>query len=413
MTGGAVQSVHPAISMIQILRSGRLAAVVLGLSVLAACGDAQDTAGAPAGAPPEVGVVTLRTQPVSLTNDLPGRTAPYRVAEVRPQVNGIVLKRLFAEGGEVKAGEQLYQIDPALYQAEYDARKAALARAQAQARTAALLVKRYEPLVQTRAVSRQTYDDAVAARDQALADVQAAKAAQDTARINLVYTKVLSPIEGRIGRSAVTEGALVTAGQAAALATVQQVDPMYVDVTQSANQLLELQRALASGRLQAVGQDQAAVSLTLPDGTEYEHRGRLQFSEITVDPGTGAVTLRAVFPNPERYLLPGMFVHARLSQAVDKDALLVPQLGVTRSPNGDALVLVVDSQGKVEQRVVRTGRAVGSQWLVTDGLAAGDRVIVRGVQMAKPGMEVKAVEVPAGEFQPSGPAGQAAPAAAD
>jgi len=399
--------------MIEILRSGRYAAVALAIAALVACGDAKNPA-AGASAPPEVGVVTLRTQTVSLTSDLPGRTSPYRVAEVRPQVNGVVLKRLFTEGGEVKAGEQLYQIDPALYQAEYDARKAALARAQAQARTAALLVKRYEPLVETRAVSRQTYDDAVASRDQALADVQSAKAAQDTARINLVYTRVLSPIAGRIGRSSVTEGALVTAAQAAALATVQQIDPMYVDVTQSANQLLELQRSLASGRLQAAGRDQAAVTLTLPDGSRYEHSGMLQFSEITVDPGTGAVTLRAVFPNPDHLLLPGMFVHASLSQAVDKDALLVPQQGVTRTPSGQATALVVDGQGKVEQRIIETSRAIGTQWLVTGGLKAGDRVIVRGVQMVKPGAQVKAEEV-APEVSPAGtaaPAGETAPAPA-
>jgi len=391
--------------MIDTLRLGRCVAVALAAAALAACGDASNPTAAPA-AVPEVGVVTLQTQAVSLTSELPGRTSPYRVAEVRPQVNGVILKRLFTEGGEVKAGEQLYQIDPALYQAEYDARKAALARAQAQARTAALLVKRYEPLVQTRAVSRQTYDDAVAARDQALADVQAAKAAQETARINLVYTRVLAPIGGRVGRSSVTEGALVTAAQPAALATVQQIDPMYVDVTQSANQLLELQRALASGRLQAAGPDQAAVTLTLPDGSRYEHAGTLQFSEITVDPGTGAVTLRAVFPNPDHFLLPGMFVHARLSQAVDKAALLVPQQGVTRTPGGQAMALVVDGQGKVEQRIIQAERAIGNQWLVTDGLEAGERVIVRGVQLAKPGSQVNAVEVTLDGSPPAAPAGQ-------
>ena len=293
-----------------------------------------------------------------LTTELPGRTSPFRVAEVRPQVNGIVQKRLYTEGGDVKAGQQLYQIDPALYQATLDSQKAALARAQAQQKTAALLVERYKPLVATRAVSQQTYDNAVASRDQAAADVLSAKAALDTARINLVYTKVLSPIDGIIGRSSMTEGALVTANQAAALAAVQQIDPMYVDVTQSSVQLLRLQEALASGQLtRADGEQSAVVTLTLEDGTQYKQQGKLQFSEVTVDPGTGSVTLRAVFPNPDRRLLPGMFVRARLVDGVASQGLLVPQRGVTRNQRGEPTAMVVNAENKVELRTLKTDRA--------------------------------------------------------
>ncbi|SAI71350.1 acriflavine resistance protein a [Bordetella ansorpii] len=367
-----------------------LAVTALAFS-LAACGKQEQQQG-PA-AKPQVGVVTLKTQQVSLFTELPGRTSAFRSAEVRPQVNGILQKRLFTEGGEVKAQQPLYQIDPALYQAQYDSSKAALARAEAQARTAVLLVQRYKPLAESRAVSRQTYDDAVAARDQAAADVQSAKAALDTARINLVYTKVLSPISGIIGRSAVTEGALLTANQTSPIATVQQIDPIYVDVTQSSVQLLRLKRALASGMLKQSGGEQAAeVTLTLEDGTRYTQTGKLQFSEVTVDPTTGSVVVRAVFPNPDRQLLPGMYVRARLAEGVAPEGLLVPQRGVTRSPRGEPTALVVNAQNKVEQRTLKADRAIGDQWLVTDGVKPGDRVIVEGLQQARPGVEVNAAE---------------------
>ncbi|AWQ05655.1 efflux RND transporter periplasmic adaptor subunit [Bordetella bronchiseptica] len=365
-----------------------LAALTL---TLAACGKEQQAA--QEGGQPQVGVVTLKTQSVALSSELPGRTAAYRIAEVRPQVSGIVQKRLFTEGGEVAAGQQLYQIDPALYQAEVDSRRAALARVQAQLKTATLLVQRYKPLVDTRAVSRQAYDDAVAARDQASADVLAAKAALDTARINLVYTKVLAPIGGIIGRSNVTEGALVTANQSAAVAAVQQIDPIYVDVTQSSVQLLRLKSALDSGLLQReAGEQSARVTLTLEDGTQYDQDGKLQFSEVTVDPGTGSVLLRAVFPNPQRKLLPGMFVRARLAEGVASEGLLVPQRGVTRNQRGLPTALVVNAENKVELRTLKTDRAIGDQWLVSGGLAAGDRVIVEGLQSVRPGAEVKAAE---------------------
>lgn len=385
----------------------RVAALTTVLLGLAACGKtAPET---PQASTPEVGVVTLQTESVALSAELPGRTTPTRIAEVRPQVNGIVKKRLFEEGGTVKAGEQLYQIDPALYQAELDSRRAALARAQASAKSAALLADRYKPLVASNAVSKQTFDDAIAARDQANADVQSARAALETARINTVYTRVLSPIDGIIGRSSVTEGALVTANQANALATVQQIDPIYVDVTQSSVQRLTLQDALASGRLKGGESGQAEVSLRLPDGSVYEQKGHLQFSEVTVDPGTGSVTLRAVFPNPKRRLLPGMFVHARLQQGVDEQGLLVPQQGVTRNQRGEPTALVLNAENTVELRVLQTDRAIGDKWLVTQGLAAGDRVIVEGVQRVRPG--AKASAVPARQASPA-QAGAAAPAAA-
>ncbi|ARP94359.1 efflux RND transporter periplasmic adaptor subunit [Bordetella genomosp. 13] len=376
-----------------LVSRGASALVVTALAFgLAACGK-QDAPQQAQAAKPQVGVVTLKTQPVSLFTELPGRTSAFRSAEVRPQVNGILQKRLFTEGGEVKARQQLYQIDPALYQAEFDSRKAALARAEAQARTASLLVQRYKPLAETRAVSRQTYDDAVAARDQAAADVLAAKAALDTARINLVYTKVLSPIDGIIGRSAVTEGALVTANQTTPIATVQQIDPIYVDVTQSSVQLLRLKSALAEGMLKQSGGEQAAeVTLTLEDGTRYAQTGKLQFSEVTVDPSTGSVVVRAVFPNPDRKLLPGMYVRARLSEGVAPEGLLVPQRGVTRNQRGQPTALVVNAENKVELRLLKADRAVGDQWLVTDGLSAGEKVVVEGLQQVRPGIEVAASE---------------------
>ncbi len=381
-----------------------LSLAVLAASLAACSKDAEP----PAPGKPQVSVVEVKAEPVSLSTELPGRTSAYRNAEVRPQVSGIIQKRLFTEGGEVQAGQQLYQIDPALYQASVDSSQASLARAQAQLRSATLLVNRYKPLVETRAVSRQTYDDAVAARDQAQADVLSAKAALDTARINLVYTKVLAPIGGIIGRSLVTEGALVTANQANAIASVQQIDPIYVDLTQSSVQLLRLKRALARGELQqAEGGQAATVTLQLEDGTEYGQTGTLEFSEVTVDPGTGSVTLRAVFPNPQHELLPGMFVRARLGQGVANQGLLVPQRGVTRNTRGLPTALVVNAEDKVELRELATDRTVGDQWLVTSGLSEGDRVIVEGMHNARPGAQVNAVP-----FQGNGAAQPAAAPAA-
>jgi len=342
-----------------------------------------------------VGVVTLQPQPYTLTSELPGRTSAYRVAEVRPQVNGILQKRLFEEGSEVKAGQQLYQIDAAVYQASYKSAEASLASARS-------LAERYRELVGDQAVSRQAYDEARAAQ-------LAAEAALERASIDLRYTKVLAPIAGRIGRSAVTEGALVSNGQATALATIQQLDPIYVDVTQSATELLRLRRELADGQLEQAGDNAARVRLTLEDGSAYAHEGRLEFSEVSVDESTGSVTLRAVFPNPEHLLLPGMYVQAELVAGVNRQAILAPQQGVTRNPRGDATALVVNASNVVEARVLQASRTAGNYWLVTSGLVAGDRLITEGLQFVKPGNEVRVVpagNLAANQAQPAAAAGQ-------
>jgi membrane fusion protein, multidrug efflux system len=359
--------------------------------VLAGCGQQQKSV-QKQDAVPEATVATLAPQRVEIVSELPGRTAPYRVAEVRPQVTGVVLKRLFSEGGEVRADQQLYQINPASYQAAYDSAQASLAHAQAALNSAKLLAERYRTLIEAHAVSKQQYDDAVASQQQVEADVASAKAAIETARINLVYTKVLAPISGRVGRSTVTEGALVTSDQTSALATVQQLDPIYVDVTQSTTQLMRLQRELANGQLQNADANQATVKLVFDDGTEYAQPGKLLFSEVTVDQGTGSVTLRAVFPNPQRQLLPGMFVHARLVEGVSEQALLVPQQGVARNQRGEPTALVVGQGNKVEMRALKVDRAIGDKWLVVDGVKAGDKVVVEGLQKTRPGMVVRAVE---------------------
>lgn len=333
---------------------------------------------APVAQAPQVGVVTLQAQPYTLVSDLPGRTIAYRVAEVRPQVNGIILKRLFKEGSDVKEGQQLYQIDPSIYEAT-------LASAKANLQSTRSLSDRYKQLVSEQAVSRQEYDDAQAKRLQAEATLKSAE-------IDLRYTKVLAPISGRIGRSAVTEGALVSNGQATAMATIQQLDPIYVDVTQSSAELLKLRRELESGALKKVGDNAAEVSLKLEDGSSYAQKGRLEFSEVSVDETTGSVTLRAVFPNPEHNLLPGMFVHARLNNGVNETAILAPQQGVTRDLKGQATALVVNQENKVELRQLKASRTVGSDWLIEEGLNAGDRLITEGLQYVKPGVEVKVSE---------------------
>jgi membrane fusion protein (multidrug efflux system) len=376
--------------------------MLAGCLILAGCGK-QRAAGPRAGGPPEVGVVVIQPQKVALTTELSGRTSAYLIAEVRPQVGGIIQKRLFTEGADVKAGEVLYQIDPATYQAAYNSAKAALARAEANLIPARLKFERYDELVKINAVSRQDYDDANAALKQAEADVEAGKAALETAGINLAYTRVTAPISGRIGRSSVTNGALVTANQAAALATIQDLSSMYVDVTQSSAELLRLKRELAGGLLKSGGAAQAEVRLLLEDGSAYPLTGKLKFSEVTVDQSTGSVTLRAVFPNPKQTLLPGMFVRAIVEEGVSPQAVLVPQRGVTRNPDGDAMVMLVGSEEKVESRVIKVARTVGDNWLVREGLKAGDRVILEGLQKARPGMAVKAV--PFGSGADATPAG--------
>lgn len=347
---------------------------------------------------PEVGIVTLQTAPLQITTELPGRTNAYRVAEVRPQVSGIILKRHFVEGSDVKEGVSLYQIDPATYKASYESAKGDLAKAQAAANIAHLTVKRYEKLLGTQYISQQEYDTAVANAQQSDAMVVAAKAAVETARINLAYTKVTSPISGRIGKSAVTEGALVQNGQATALATVQQLDPIYVDVTQSSNDFLRLKQELADGTLQQEN-GKAKIELMTNEGVKYPQSGVLEFSDVTVDRTTGSITLRAIFPNPDHTLLPGMFVRARLLEGTNPDALLVPQQGVTRNARGDATVMVVGEGDKVEIRPVNAIQAIGDKWLVTSGVKAGDRVIVSGLQKVRPGAPVKTQEVSADDKQ--------------
>ena len=344
---------------------------VLGLVALAGC---EHKAPPPAPPPPKVSVVTVRAQAVPITTELPGRVAGYRYADVRPQVNGIILKRLFVEGGDVKAGQQLYQIDPAPYQATYDSAVAADASARA-------LWERYKPLAEANAVSKQDYDNAVASHLQA-------QAAVETARINLIYTRVLSPITGRISRSLITEGALVTANQATAIANVQQLDPVYVDVTQPITTLLRLQSEAAAGLLKQNEVGKTQVRLRLEDGTDYAHPGTLEFTEVTVDQGTGSVTLRALIPNPDRVLLPGMFVREEIQEGVRQGAVLAPQQGVSHDQKGEPNALVVGPNNTVELRTLVTDRAIGDQWLVTSGLKPGDRIIVEGIQSAKPGAQV-------------------------
>jgi membrane fusion protein (multidrug efflux system) len=367
--------------------------VVVTLFVLTGCQQSSPSgAGGLPKAPPQVGVVTLVQQNVMLTSELPGRTSPYRIADVRPQVSGVLQKRMFVEGNDVEAGQQLYQIDPAPYQAAYDSALAMLAHANAEMASAKALADRYKALDATNAVSKQDYDNAAASELQAQADIQSGRAAAETAHINLVYTKVLSPITGTTGRST-TEGALVTANQTTSLVTVQQLDPIYVDIPQSTALLLRLRRELASGQIKSTGENQAQVTLTLEDGSSYDKPGQLQFAETTVDQGTGSVILRAVFPNPQKLLLPGMFVTAHLEEGVSENAILVPQQGVTHNARGEPTALVVTPDNKVELRVIKTDRAIRDQWLVTDGLQVGDRVIVEGLQRAQPGATVVPTEV--------------------
>lgn len=364
-----------------------------GSLLLTGCNDGNEQKGQQSA--PEVGVVTLKAEPLNVTTELPGRTSAYRIAEVRPQVGGIILKRNFVEGSDIQAGSSLYQIDPATYQAAYDSARGDLAKAEAAANIAHLTVNRYKTLVGTKYISQQEYDTAVADARQADAAVTAAKAAVETARINLAYTKVTSPISGRIGKSSVTEGALVTSNQANALATVQQLDPIYVDVTQSSNDFLRLKEELANGTLEQEG-GKAKAELVLENGQVYAQKGSLEFSDVTVDESTGSITIRAVFPNPKGDLLPGMFVRARLDEGIKNNALLVPQQGVTRNPRGEATVMLVGADNKVENRTVTAAQAIGDKWLVTDGLKSGDKVIVTGLQKVRPGVQVKVEEASAG-----------------
>lgn len=345
--------------------------------------------GAPgASGPREVVVIKLEPRREVYTTALAGRIASFQVAEVRPQVGGILQQRLFTEGADVKAGQALYQIDPATYEAALDSAQAALMKAEANVTPARLKAERFRELLAIKAVSKQEYDDAQAAFKQAEADVAVNRAAVKTARINLEYTKVRSPISGRIGKSAFTPGALVTANQAQALTSVRQLDPVYVDITQSSQDLLRLRAQFTNGELRSVAEE-APVRLKLENGAMYPHEGRLQFTDVSVDESTGMVSLRALFPNPEHILLPGMYVRAVITEGVDENALLVPQRALRRDPKGQASVLLVDGGGKAEVRLVDVGRTVGDSWQVLSGLNPGDLVIVEGGQNVRPGMSVK------------------------
>lgn len=391
-----------------LLHGLRLALPLAALLLLAACDEQRPSAQAAPAAPPppEVGFVTLQPQRVPVTTELPGRTAAYRIAEVRPQIDGIVQLRLFDEGAAVEAGQPLYQIDPAVYEARLKAAEADLARAQAAQQSSGTRLTRYRQLIERSAVSRQDYDDVVAADAENRAAVAAAEAQLESARIDLDYTVVTAPIDGRIGRSDVSEGALVTANQSQALATITQLDPIYVDLTQSSGELLRTRRALAAGRLRQPNGSEARVTLQ-PDaeGHGYPHDGRIQFSEVLVEQSTGTVGLRAVFPNPDGELMPGLFVRARVEQGEIESAFLVPQAALVRAPDGSAFVWLIGAENRVERRSVIVNRAIGGDWLVTEGLAAGERLVVDGLQRVQPDAAVTPVAVEPAPSLAAAPAG--------
>ncbi|NIF52657.1 efflux RND transporter periplasmic adaptor subunit [Burkholderia sp. Ax-1724] len=386
----------------------RLISAATAAILLAACGPKQS---APPPQTPEVGVVTLQPTTVPVVTELPGRTSAFLVAQVRARVDGIVLHREFTEGSQVKAGQRLYKIDPAPYIASLNNAKASLAKAQANLVSTTAQANRYKVLVAANAVSKQDYDNAVAAEGQAAADVAAGKAAVDTAQINLGYTDVTSPVTGQIGVSQVTPGAYVQASQATLMATVQQLDPVYVDLTQSSLDGLKLRREVQEGRLKTSGPDAAQVSLVLEDGRVYPEKGKLQFTDVTVDQSTGSVTVRAIFKNADHVLLPGMFVRAKIEEGVNQNALIVPQIGVTHDQKGQPTALVVDTDNKVELRPLVTSGTFGAYWVIADGLKAGDRVIVQGTDKARPGQQVKPVPAQLPGDAASGAAAQGAPAA--
>lgn len=381
------------------LSSRASCAVLLSALFLSACGG--DGGAPPQAPPPEVTVATLTAAEVTLTRELPGRTRANLIAEVRPQVSGIVKRRLFEEGSLVEAGQPLYQIDDATYRAEYNSALANLARARATAHAARLQADRMTELIRTSAISARDEEAAAAAAAQADADVKAMQAAVAARKVQLDYARIVAPISGRIGRSTVTAGALVTANQPAALATVQQLDPIYVDLTQSASELLELRRAMATGTLD--GARDTPVQILLDDGSAYSHPGNLEFSEVSVDPGTGSFGLRVLVDNPDELLLPGMYVRAVIGLGTRHDAILVPQQGVARDAKGATSAMVVDADGLVALRPVRVSQTVGDQWLVEEGLQAGDQVIIEGLQKVQPGIPVRVVQM--------APASTAAPAA--
>ena len=369
-------------------RTSLFFSLLIAVVLLSACRQENPKTIAPG--PMEVGILTIKQKPVNLAVELPGRTAAYRIAEVRPQVGGIIKKRLFTEGSEVKAGQLLYQIDPDTYQARFDSAKAALAKADALEHSARLKAERYRTLVQTKAVSDQDQVEMEANWKQAVADVAAAKAAVDSARINLDYTKLTAPISGRIGRSTVTEGALVTAEQPTALSTIQQLDPLYVDLNQSSTEMLNLKKELSSEQAQHLEKSQSPVKVLFEDGLEYNQTGVLEFSDVTVNQTTGTVILRAIVANPDQRLLPGMFVRARIDKGQRPNAILVPAVSISRNSKGQPMVMLVNKESVVEARIVQTGQNIGDQVLVTEGLSEGEQVIVAGLQKIKPGVSVKA-----------------------
>lgn len=362
---------------------------VLATMLLTACKPAATPHSAP---PPEVRAVTISTESVQLTTELPGRTSASAVAEIRPQVNGLILSRKFTEGSDVKAGDLLYEIDPALYRSAYEQALAALKNAEANVPALRSRAQRVRELAKIRAAGLQDAEDAEAALLRGEAAVSAAKAALESARINLAYTPLRAPIAGRIGRSNVTIGAMVTAYQPVPLAVIQQLDPIYVDVRQSSADLLRLRTLFENGSVKTDESGKQSVKLILEDGTPYPYEGAFQFRDVTVDPSTGSVMLRMIFPNPDQILLPGMFVRAVVTEGMDDAAILVPQQGITRNPKGQAIAWIVNFEGNVEERTLETGRAIGDRWIVTQGLTAGDRVIVEGLQRVRPGAAVNATE---------------------
>jgi len=370
-------------------RAAILACLIVSPILVAGCERAP--AAKPAPQPAEVGVIAVHPVPVQRTTELPGRTTAVTTSDVRPQITGVILRRLFTEGSDVKEGQQLYEIDPRLYKAALDQAMAQRAQDQAQVEAAQLDLNRFQQLSAREFATRQQVDNQRATVNRLKAAIAADTAAIETAQINLSYTKVFSPISGRIGHSTLTPGALVTANQAAALATITQLDPIYVDVSQSAATLLRLNRELAAGQLESGGDGAAKVTLKLEDGSTYPLPGKLQFAEVNVSEGTGTVMLRAIFPNPQHLLLPGMYVHAALIEGVNRDGILVPQQAVSRNTHGDATVLLVGKGGKAELRIVETGPAIGDQWVVIAGLKAGDRVIVDNLQNVRPGAMVRPV----------------------
>ena len=371
-------------------------AVLLGLQ-LAGCSDNGGQGGQMPQQAPEVGFLTVKAETVTLNRELPGRTSAHRIAEVRPQVSGVIKERLFQEGQEVNAGQPLYQIDDRTYRAAVATARAELARAQATLHSNELREKRFRQLLDKRSVSQQEYDEARAQLDENKAAVAAARANLQSAQINLDYATISAPIDGRIGRSSVTAGALVTANQPQTLATIRQLDPIFVDLTQSSNDLRQLRKAMAAGELEQVSEDQALITLLLEDGSQYPQAGVLQFSEYAVDESTGSVTLRALFPNPDGDLLPGMFVRGRLPEGQRTNTILVPQKSITRDPTGQAFAMLIDSNDMVKKVKVNTERAVKSQWLISSGLHQGDRLIVDGLQRIQPGMPVTPVNTQASD----------------